>query len=398
MSSGRAQLVYTGLKPGEIRLLYPDIQAGREDLWLLKVAQLKDEHGKRTLLAFDALSYTWGQDHVTTFPVICNDQELRVQHNLNHALPFLPIWIDAVCINQPDNDEKMEQLKMMRQINEYAPEVWAWLGPSDEYSEMAIAMLPHPTNPVKDKRKSWGEHFTKEPEVIPWLSSEKAWSAYNNIVQNEWYNCLWVYQEVAFAKKLRVMLGSHEIDWDTLSHVLQHDLASNFVGADGQTPKKNNRRSKNIILVRQERHKSLASGTLTARTFARILRYATTAECRVDKDRILALLGFINLQIPAEASTEDLYILLCRSVLLSLDPKSSEWWALLLSATSANKRQGLPNWERSIASTVITMSTTSENEEPHLGTKKDNSRIAIFNLDIPTGFNSTTIKDINSNN
>lgn len=152
-------LAYTGFKPGQIRLLYPDIRAGRADHWFLKEAILLDDSGNRTSPEYDALSHTWGEDQVTTFAVNCNSKELRVHHNLNDALPFLarrdsqlPIWIDAVCINQAHDDEKKVQIAMMGQIYEGASAVWVWLGRGNERSGNVIAMLQETTDsPAGDR-------------------------------------------------------------------------------------------------------------------------------------------------------------------------------------------------------------------------------------------------------
>ena len=37
-------------------------------------------------------------------------------------------WIDALCINQDDAEEKNEQVRMMRSMYEKATNVWVWLG------------------------------------------------------------------------------------------------------------------------------------------------------------------------------------------------------------------------------------------------------------------------------
>lgn len=42
------------------------------------------------------------------------------------------IWIDEICINQDDNEERGTQLQLMSEIYESAQVVFAWLGPEDE--------------------------------------------------------------------------------------------------------------------------------------------------------------------------------------------------------------------------------------------------------------------------
>lgn len=42
----------------------------------------------------------------------------------------LVIWIDAICINQSDDEEKAQQVLIMRDIYAQAEETIVWLGPS----------------------------------------------------------------------------------------------------------------------------------------------------------------------------------------------------------------------------------------------------------------------------
>ncbi|KAK7926706.1 hypothetical protein PG985_003704 [Apiospora marii] len=349
-------LVYTGLKPGQIRLLYPDTRADRDDCWSLKETNLLDYSGKRTSLEFDALSYTWGEDQVTTFAVHCNDQELRVHHNLHEALPFLarrdsqlPIWIDAVCINQGDEDEKKVQIAMMRQIFEGASTVWVWLGRGNARSGDVIAMLPQKEGKrvygwVEMKRMLETEIADKGREVIPWLSSNEAWSTYYDLSENPWYRRLWVFQEVALAKRIRVLLGPHEVDWEKLENVCVNGVGANFVGGDGRKARAPKPLVAGVFQVRRERWEALASGNFTARNFCNVLLQTSGTACREPADRVWALTGFMNLEVPNGASIIDMYVQLARSVLVRLQPTFSEWWKFLHSATSLSKRPDLPSW------------------------------------------------------
>ncbi|KAK0709221.1 heterokaryon incompatibility protein-domain-containing protein, partial [Lasiosphaeria miniovina] len=85
---------------------------------------------------YEALSYTWGAD-VHDEPVRVDGRPLRVTRNLHHALarlrrhssqPPRVLWVDAICINQGDDDEKNLQVCEMRHIYGRAAAVVAWLG------------------------------------------------------------------------------------------------------------------------------------------------------------------------------------------------------------------------------------------------------------------------------
>jgi hypothetical protein len=55
--------------------------------------------------------------------------------------PDLPIWIDAISINQDDEEEKAVQVSRMGDIYRTAHQVLAWLGPAEQNSDLAMIRL-----------------------------------------------------------------------------------------------------------------------------------------------------------------------------------------------------------------------------------------------------------------
>ena len=77
-----------------------------------------------------------------------NNKTLRVTANLFTALEHIRednsdaiFWIDAICINQEDDEEKSSQVKMMREIYDTAEHTKSWLGPAGEGTDAAMAEL-----------------------------------------------------------------------------------------------------------------------------------------------------------------------------------------------------------------------------------------------------------------
>jgi hypothetical protein len=96
---------------------------------------------------FTALSYCWGAPEPKG-DILVNGVAWRVTPNLAAALQHsrrtedaqtTPIWIDALCINQKDLDERSSQVAMMMAIYAQAKCVHIWLGnevgPSSEAME-----------------------------------------------------------------------------------------------------------------------------------------------------------------------------------------------------------------------------------------------------------------------
>jgi hypothetical protein len=81
-----------------------------------------------------ALSYRWG-DESAQKRIILNGSKFPVRRNLYDALRFLQnrdedvlIWIDAICINQDDFEERSQQVRIMHLIYQRATKVVVWLG------------------------------------------------------------------------------------------------------------------------------------------------------------------------------------------------------------------------------------------------------------------------------
>ena len=83
---------------------------------------------------FEALSYVWGQARAV-HPVLCDGGAVSITQNLDDALRSLRLptqarrlWIDAVCIDQQNLDERSRQVRYMRSIYSHATRVIVWLG------------------------------------------------------------------------------------------------------------------------------------------------------------------------------------------------------------------------------------------------------------------------------
>lgn len=96
---------------------------------------------------YRALSYVWGSINETV-AITLNDFEFQATTNLFVALqrlchkpPGTYFWIDALCINQEDMDEKSHQVPFMHHIYLQAQQVMMWLGKEENDSQLAMSMI-----------------------------------------------------------------------------------------------------------------------------------------------------------------------------------------------------------------------------------------------------------------
>ena len=90
---------------------------------------------------YNAVSYCWGKnplpggivlDGKTILVPSSAPNALRTVCHPVHGRRNLPVWIDAICINQNDNEEKSHQVAVMGDVYRKASEVLIWLGDEDE--------------------------------------------------------------------------------------------------------------------------------------------------------------------------------------------------------------------------------------------------------------------------
>jgi hypothetical protein len=157
-------------------------------------------------------------------------------------------WIDQLCINQDDKDEKEIQVENMGQIYSGAQKVVVWLGPEEnpatgtEGSDAAINFLHHlcrelevyglPANnesPARYQEVVEALNATiKSPDVHPlidrsiFLETMKArllgfpFDAVARFLERRWFTRIWTIQEVCLAKEVVFICGNKKILWSVL--------------------------------------------------------------------------------------------------------------------------------------------------------------------------------------
>lgn len=168
-----------------------------------------------------ALSYAWG-DATDKVSIALNGQILMVTRNLHDALQqfrdearFLGkyLWIDALCINQDDIDERPAQVKRMSDIYTRACSVVTWLGrnqPEEDEDirfafEIAEAMFQWVV-----KTKSYQNMMEAHPALRYPGPTRRVFRTAVSLERRAWFKRMWVVQEYCFGSKSNpVYAGRH---------------------------------------------------------------------------------------------------------------------------------------------------------------------------------------------
>ena len=158
---------------------------------------------------FEALSYTWGRSKRNRTLIVDGHHCLHITDNLFNALRRLRstsktrrLWVDAVCINQDDHEEKNLQVALMGQIYHSATCVNVWLGEPDIVFPVSLWPLITLFN-ERESRYSFATLRCKLLNHDGMLNS-----AIRNSLPS-WYMRAWVVQEFILARKVYMCYGRH---------------------------------------------------------------------------------------------------------------------------------------------------------------------------------------------
>ncbi|VTT72411.1 unnamed protein product [Fusarium fujikuroi] len=166
--------------------------------------------------SFVALSYVWG-DLNDTLPLTVSGETIAATRNLHHVLDCLfasgfgeLLWIDALCIDQQNREERASQVAMMGDIYSRARYVLAFLSPQSEPFNLGLDY-------IEATARDTMIHF--DPSISPHLTVQ-GFNASDKPLQDSiisffaapWWTRVWTVQEFLLAKKVIFRCGDRLID------------------------------------------------------------------------------------------------------------------------------------------------------------------------------------------
>ena len=294
---------YNLLRDAHIRLVHLNVGTGNDALSI----QVQENVELETAPVYEALSYTWG-DSNKECSISCGSDSIEITANLAAALlqlrsPDKPraLWIDQICINQDDNDERGKQVALMRKIYSEAENVVIWLGEEGPDDYMAFQFVPDLLSRLPNLSAIHGE--VKRRGIIfrfrcPFLRSP-GWNALSRIFSRPYFRRSWIVQEVALARHAVVHCGPHVIDWDLLAAAGSYQM--------GQLPS-NPEDAHDAIAAIMELHRNVHGRSIN---IVDTLFMSYRFNCTDPRDKVFAMLGLTEalvLQPSYYARVEDVYL------------------------------------------------------------------------------------------
>ncbi|KAJ4253750.1 hypothetical protein NW762_010144 [Fusarium torreyae] len=190
--------------------------------------------------AYEALSYVWGEPDFSA-PILLNGKLFSITPSLHHILSALrlrgqsrPLWVDAVCINQSDPEERKQQVALMRKIYSYCKRDIAWLDPmiGKDVKSRDIYMdkktLADKEGRIKEGMEFMQKIIQKDSETLKTLQDYYRKSDFflkksdqllmrDLFRQPTLWKRLWVMQELSLAPQVTLMCSEAELNWDSLA-------------------------------------------------------------------------------------------------------------------------------------------------------------------------------------
>ncbi|KAF4629992.1 hypothetical protein G7Y89_g8154 [Cudoniella acicularis] len=214
-----------------------------------KISLTITNHQLNQIPEFDCLSYTWGDPtppyskqaktskdvFESTGEILLNEHKFPVKRNLMDALTRLSrmslrekshyIWIDALCINQQDLDERASQVAIMDKIYREARNVIVWLGQENEFTKDAISLLKKIHKIPRERYKhvgvgEWHDYnntFIQMGVYFP--PGFKEWLSLIAFFNMPFLQRVWIIQEIILARKVEIVWGKHRFSWDLVRSI-----------------------------------------------------------------------------------------------------------------------------------------------------------------------------------
>lgn len=211
----------------------------------------------------------------------------------------LYLWIDAICINPEDHDERASQVTIMGDIYRQAQQVVIFLGTADDGSTRAMDLLQltrgfiqangdrlPPLNIEEFEKKSLGAGL-----------NPAYWAAIAQLLCMPWFTRCWTVQEVALASDAVAVCGRHAVRWDELCQLCRWVVNNNgllfqvmekhLAGASRMAYLEAPWRNPSSIEAARDLQSAEKDPSILQRLLLRFCHFRTTDP----RDKIFALLG-----------------------------------------------------------------------------------------------------------
>ena len=305
--------------------------------------------------SYEALSYAWGTAEGPTNIYVGNSKDyvLSVSKNLACALDHLrfketsrTLWIDALCIDQQNLEERSQQVGRMADIYSLAERVIIWLGPEENDSSSAVETLRtlganvevdwslRVMKPSKEAEIGGHTHWSDRSVILPFKKEDGI--PIRNFLNRSWFERLWIRQEICLANPSAILMCGHDtIPWSNFRKAVF--CLKSKRAPDGYFGEKTIFKARLQMIYRLSDKGDIPFGSLMHQT--------RNCKCSDPRDRIYALLSIyhrnLNIVPDYRLSKEEVYQNFCLRHIASTKYSNL---GILQSCEMSISLSNLPSW------------------------------------------------------
>ncbi|KAL8783756.1 MAG: hypothetical protein Q9195_009283 [Heterodermia aff. obscurata] len=264
--------------------------------------------------SFEALSYAWGNISDRQHVFILKKSKLAakwkkmtfsssgwttlsVTSKLSEALRYIRykeaprvLWIDAVCVDQQNLNERGKQVLRMPDIYSLANGVIAWLGPESSSSALAMKTIVNMGSRItvdfeqdnieltSDAYRSF-EHFDESLQL-----DKEAYRAIRGLLHRSWFERLWILQELYFGReRIHMLCGFERTSWEQFCYAMVY-----LQSIDASNPDKIGDRLDKVRLTMTYKEGRFRDHLID------LLRTTRYLQCSDPRDKVYALLNLVS--------------------------------------------------------------------------------------------------------
>ena len=252
------------------------------------------------LVSFEALSYVWGPQE-PLYDLLCGDVQprvLRIGPNLRDALLHLRfhpsvnanprvLWVDRICINQDDIEERASQVQLMHAIYRRCRQGLVWLGMDDSNTEEAF-------NCARFIHKNGFDRWTPWESLAPFRSPAVSLADLKDylthllsLTNRPWFERAWVFQEVILPSTVLLVCGKSSMALECLEGSYDAAIGQGGGSLNGQAYLIFGTRKIEDTFVKD-------AGRLPADDLEELLSSRRTVKMSEPRDYIFCLLGLFS--------------------------------------------------------------------------------------------------------
>lgn len=200
---------------------------------------------------FYALSYVWG-DPAAVCDIKIDGMSVKIGANLYAALQsirkntkFRALWVDALCINQSDLEEKSWQVQQMAVVYSRARATISCLGPGSADSDLALRSLTELDTSTSDSYWSIQQAREGAPPpkkvkkgILRITNDLSRWNAIVSLCARPYWSRIWIFQEMAHGQQCYFLCGDYLTTrtWRPISLLIAWQVTQREILTDVFTP------------------------------------------------------------------------------------------------------------------------------------------------------------------